>query len=81
MKKGIKIEGLPLYIRYDNRLQPVDAILSDLWELPAFNRDEYYTITYNPELKGWFFEDLMFGGNDIPDSLKKKLEKTNSKRK
>ncbi len=73
LKKGAKIEGLPLYVNFDNKLVAVTKIMSDLWEIPAFNRNEYQIIVYNPELKGWYFQDITLGEGDLPDNLKKKL--------
>ena len=73
LKKGAKIEGLPLYVYFNNKLVAVTKIMSDLWEIPAFNRDEYQTIVYNPELKGWYFQDTRLGEGDLPDNLKEKL--------
>lgn len=79
LKKGIKIQGLPLYIKFDNQLVEVTKIMSDLWDTPAFNKDEYQIVVYSPELKGWYFQDITIGGGDLPDKLKKELEKQKKK--
>lgn len=79
LKKGIKIQGLPLYVKFDNQLVAVTKILSDLWDTPAFNKDEYQIVVYSPELKGWYFQDITIGGGDLPDNLKKELEKQKKK--
>ena len=79
LKKGIKVEGLPLYVKFDNQLVEVTKFLSDLWNTPAFNKDEYQIVVYSPELKGWYFQDITIGGGDLPDKLKKELEKQKKK--
>ncbi len=79
LKKGIKIQGLPLYIKFDNQLVDVTKIVSDLWNTPAFSKDEYQIIVYNLELKGWYFQDITLSGGDLPNKLKKELEKQKKK--
>ena len=79
LKKGIKVEGLPLYVKFDNQLVEVTKFLSDLWNTPAFNKDEYQIVVYSPELKGWYFQDITIGGGDLPNKLKKELEKQKKK--
>ena len=74
LKQGIKIQGLPLYVIYDNNTVPVDSILSDILKLPVFTRQDYNTISYDSKLKAWVFEERVYG-NDVSDALKKKLEK------
>lgn len=78
IKKGIKIDGLPVFVRYDNEYISANSILSELWKLPVFSGDEYYILSYNPELKGWFFDNIILSDKELTDSLKKKLK---SKRK
>ena len=68
LKQGIKIEGLPVYVRVNNDFIPVDSAISDLWKLPAFSKDEYYTVYYNSDLKGWVF-DNMISDKELTDSL------------
>ena len=79
LKKGTKIEGLPLYVSYDNLLIDVSKLMSDLWKTPAFSKEEYQILVYNPELKGWYFQDITIGGGDLPGKLKKEFEKLKKK--
>ena len=81
LKKGIKIEGLPVYVKFNNKLIPVSSIISDLSKIRAFNENEYNIVYYSTELKGWVFQDITLGENDAPDDLKKELEKLNKKSK
>ena len=81
LKKGLKIQGLPLYVRFNNDFIDVSTILSELWEAPAFNGNEYHIIAYNPDLKGWYFQDITLDGNNITDSIKKKFNSLKSKKK
>ena len=78
-KKGIKVEGLPIYVRLGNDYFSADTILSDLWELPAFNNSDYFQISYSTELEGWYFEDIILGDNDLTASLKKEIQKLKRK--
>lgn len=72
LKKGLKVEGLPLYIRFNNDYIEASSVLSDLWKLPDFSQQEYFTICYKPDLKAWAFEDILYD-NTLTESLKKKL--------
>ena len=81
LKQGIKIEGLPLYVRYNNDYISANSIISELWKLPDFSRDEYVIVAYDSKLKGWFFEHISITEDSVSDSLKKKLKTLNSKRK
>ena len=74
LKKGVKVEGLPLYVRLQNDLIPTATILSELWKLPVFEGNEYHIIVYKPELKGWYFEDIILGDDNVPKQLMKKLK-------
>jgi hypothetical protein len=69
LKKGVKIQGLPLYVRVDNRYVAADTILDELWKLPPVSGNEYYNIAYSSDLKGWYFEDITLSGNDLPKAL------------
>ena len=73
LKQGIKIQGLPLYVRFNNDYIPVETILSDLWKEPAFSNKDYLTIYYKPDLQAWIFEEVLYG-DTVSASLKKKLE-------
>ncbi len=75
LKKGIKIQGLPLYVRFQNELIAVNTILSDLWTLPVFTANDNYILFYDPDLKGWVFQDILITEKDIPDALLKKIRK------
>ena len=79
LKRGIKIQGLPLYVIYDNNYIPVDTILSDIWEQHGFNDKEYIPIYYSPDLKGWVFEERLYP-NDVSSDFKKKTEKLKKKK-
>ena len=78
LKKGIKIDGLPLYVICDNNYIPADTILSDIMQQRDFNDKEYDTIYYSPDLKAWVFEERIYY-NDIPSDLKKKIDKLKKK--
>ncbi len=78
LKKGIRVEGLPLYIRYNNDIIAANTILADLWSLPAFSDRTYLTVFYDPKLKAWVFEDPVHE-NDVPASLKKKFDSLKKK--
>jgi len=73
VKPGLKIEGLPLYVRFNNDYIAANSLLSDLWKLPIYSERDYVTIFYKPDLEGWAFEDPLYE-DTIPDSLKKKLK-------
>ena len=73
-KKGIKVQGLPVYVRYNNDFVSAGTILDELWKLPSLSGNEYYNVAYSTDLKGWYFEDIMLGDNDITDSLKEKFK-------
>ncbi len=79
LKKGIKIKGLPLYVRFNNELIAANSILSDLWKLPAFNQNDYVAVYYKPELQGWVFQDIIISEGDLSKSLKKKIDKLKKK--
>ncbi len=79
LKKGIKIKGLPLYVRFNNELIAANSILSDLWKLPSFKQNDYVTVYYNPELQGWVFQDIIISEGDLSKSLKKKIDKLKKK--
>ncbi len=79
LKKGVKIEGLPLYVRLGNDLIAANTILTDLWELPAISGNEFFTIVYRPDLKGWAFEDIILDEGKLPAALKKKIQKLKKK--
>lgn len=74
LKKGIKIEGLTLYIRFNNDYLVANSILSDLWQLQCFSQQDYFTICYRPDLKAWTFEEVLYD-NNVSASLKKRLDK------
>ena len=74
LKQGIKIKGLPLYIRFNNDFYPAESILSDIWKQRDFCNKDYLTIYYKPDLDGWVFEDILYG-DTVTEDLKKKLEK------
>ena len=74
LKKGLKVEGLPLYIRFNNDYVEVSSILSDIWPLPDFSNQEYLSVYYDMDLKAWTFEEVLYE-NNIPAALKKKLKK------
>ncbi len=74
LKPGIKIQGLPLYIRFNNDFYPAESILSDIWKQRDFCNKDYLTIYYKPDLDGWAFEDILYG-DTVTEDLKKKLEK------
>ena len=78
-KKGIKIQGLPIYVRYNNNYVSAISIIDELWKLPSLSDFEYFQVAYSPDLKGWYFEDITLGGGDLPDSLKKELDKLKKK--
>jgi len=78
LKPGVKIKGLPLYVRYNNDFLPAETILSDFWKLPLFEKNEYATISYSPDLKGWFFVDVLYE-DTVPEAMKKKLANISSK--
>ena len=78
LKKGIRVEGLPLYIRYNNDIIAANTILADLWSLPAFSDRTYLSVFYDPKLKAWVFEDPVYEG-DVPASLKKKFDSLKKK--
>ena len=69
LKKGVKIQGLPLYVRVDNSYVAANTILDELWKLPAVRGNEYCNIAYSSDLKGWYFEDITLSGNDLPKAL------------
>ena len=75
VKKGIKIEGLPVYVRLHNDFVAANTVLFDLWKLPAFDGNDVFILTYKPDLQAWYFEDIILDDKDLPDSLKKKLKK------
>lgn len=74
LKKGVKVQGLPLYVIYDDKPVLTESILPDLWELPCFNDRASLMIYYDPALKGWVFEDRIYY-NDISSELKQKIGK------
>lgn len=74
LKKGVKVQGLPLYIIYDNKPVLTESILPDLWELQCFNDRGSLMIYYDPALKGWVFEDRIYS-NDISSELRQKIER------
>lgn len=74
LKKGIRIEGLTLYIRFNNDYLVANSILSDLWQLQNFSHQDYFTVYFNQDLKAWTFEDVLYDDTVTP-SLKKKLQK------
>ena len=75
VKNGIKIEGLPVYIRVNNDLIEANTILEDLWNLPDVKQwGDGLILAYVPELKGWYFQDIMLGDNDLPKALKTKID-------
>ena len=73
LKQGIKINGLPLYVRFNNDFISAETILSDLLKEKDFSSKDYLTIYYKPELGGWVFEDILYSDN-VSASFKKKLE-------
>ena len=75
LKNGVKVKGLPLYVRFGNDYIPADSILSDLWKLSVFSEKDFVTIFYKPELQAWAFEDIILGEDNITKPLKKKIEK------
>ena len=79
LKKGIKIEGLPIYVRYDNSYVPAISIIDDLWKLPSIGDFDYFNVAYSPDLKGWYFEDITLGSRDLPENLKKEIQKLKKK--
>ena len=79
-KKGIKIEGLPVYVRYDNTYVSATKIIDELWKLRSLNDFEYFNVAYNPDLKGWYFEDITLDVGELSDSLKKELQKQKKKK-
>ena len=79
LKRGIKIQGLPLYVIYDNNYIPADTILSDIWEQHGFNDKGYIPIYYSPDLKAWVFEERLYP-NDVSSDFKKKAEKLKKKK-
>ena len=74
LKKGVKVQGFPLYVKYDNSYVLIETILSDLWEQPAFKDRDSFMIYYDSSLKGWVFEDPVYQ-NDISSDLRKKIER------
>ena len=74
LKKGVKIQGLSLYVRYNNDYKSADKILSDLWTLPDFSKQDSVMLFYDPKLKGWCVQDIILSDRSVPDSIKKKLK-------
>ena len=78
LKQGIKIQGLPLYVLFNNEPISTETFLADLLKQPDFTKSDYLIIYYNPELQGWVFDERLYG-NNITDELKKKIEKLKKK--
>ena len=74
LKRGVKIQGLSFYVRYDNNYKSADKILSDIWTLPDFSQPDFVTLFYDPKLKGWCVQDIILSDRTVPDSIKKKLK-------
>lgn len=74
LKKGITVSGFPLYVILNNDYVPVETFLSDLWNIGDFKSRDSFTVYYEPNLKGWVFEDRIYD-NDVPNALEKKIEK------
>ena len=78
IKKGIKIQGLPLYVILNHGAEdyiPAETILSELWKLPGFSDKEYLTIYFEPKVEGWVFEERVYDDASLPHDLKEKFEK------
>ena len=78
LKQGIKIQGFPLYVLFNNEPISTETFLADLLKQPDFTKSDYLIIYYNPELQGWVFDERLYG-NNITDELKKKIEKLKKK--
>lgn len=74
LRNGAKVQGLPLYVIYDNNPVLTETFLSDLWKQSEFKKRERLTIYYDSKLKGWVFEDRIYPG-DVTADFKKKIEK------
>ena len=74
LRNGAKVQGLPLYVIYNNDPISTESILSELWNQRDFKERDRLTIYYNPKLKAWVFEDRLYP-SDLTDDVKKKIEK------
>ena len=73
LKKGVTVQGLSLYVIYDNDYVPVESLLPELWNQGEFKTRNSGIIYYEPELNGWVFEQGIYN-NSVTENFKKKLE-------
>lgn len=74
LRNGAKVQGIPLYLFFDDKPVLTETFLSDLWTQREFKKRERLTIHYDSKLKGWVFEDRLYP-SDLTDDVKKKIEK------
>jgi hypothetical protein len=74
LRNGAKVQGIPLYLFFDDKPVLTETFLSDLWTQREFKKRERLTIYYDSKLNGWVFADRLYP-SDLTDDVKKKIEK------
>ncbi len=60
---GCEVSGLPLYCRTIERKLYRIVDLKSLWEIDAFNTEDFSMITYDKNLQAWVFDSLVYTNN------------------
>ena len=74
LRNGVTVQGLPLYIIYNNDPVSTETFLPELWKQRDFKDQRDFAIYYDSNLKAWMFEDRIYSDTVTPE-LKKKVEK------
>ena len=80
LKKGITIKGLPIYIKFNNDIISVEKFVPDLWTDTVFGDHEYNSVYYDPNVKGWVFDEGL-DNYSMTTALRQKIEKQQQKKK
>ena len=80
LKKGITIKGLPIYIKFNNDIISVEKFVPDLWTDTVFGDHEYNSVYYDPNVKGWVFDEVL-DNYSMTTALREKIEKQQKKKK